>query len=119
LEKAVLPFLKKRRLVVSAVLTSDADIYCGRDDHPLQQCFHKHRVRHKIRSVAAPGGGGFIERFIGAVQDEFVKGLAAKQNYRNVKQLKLDFFEWRKIYNAAPLAGFPSYGASPFDMLKI
>lgn len=120
LHNEVLPFYKKARIRVSALLTDNGREYCGTEAHPFEMYLSLCDIEHRKTKVRRPQTNGFVERFNRTVLDEFFRPAFRKKMYTSVGQLQRDLNKWIQFYNyERPHRGYRNMGKRPADTMGV
>lgn len=99
LHNDVLPFYKKLRLPVGAVLTDNGREFCGTENHPFELYLDLNDITHRRTRVKRPQTNGFVERFHRTALDEFYRVALREKVYLSVEALQEDLDHWLRHYN--------------------
>ena len=90
----VLPFCFDGGTAIEAVLADNGKEYRGKpDEHSCEPFPALNDIEHRFTRVAAPGTGGFVERFRGTALDEFFGEAFGKKFCASVDELQADLDE--------------------------
>jgi len=119
LHNDVLPFYKKRRLPIGAVLTDNGREFCGTETHPYELYLELNGIEHRRTRVRSPQTNGFVERFNGTVLDEFFRITMRDTFYESVEALQTDLDVWLNHYNTErPHLGYRNQGRRPIETIE-
>ena len=106
LHNDLLPFHRRRKLVVKAVLTDNGREFCG--------------IEHRRTKVRSPKANGFVERFNGTVLEEFFRVKMRETFYQSVEALQADLDTWLRHYNTErPHPGYRNQGRRPIETINL
>lgn len=119
LHNDVLPFYKKLRLPVGAVLTDNGREFCGTENHPFELYLDLNDIEHRRTRVKRPQTNGFVERFHRTALDEFYRVALREKVYLSVEALQEDLDHWLRHYNRErPHLGYRNNGRTPFETVQ-
>lgn len=120
LHNEALPFYRKHRLEVGAILTDNLrGAFCGTPEHPYELYLSLCEIEHRRTRVARPQTNGFAERFQRTVQEEFFETAWRRKLYESVEALQADLDTWLLYYNRErPHQGYRNMGRRPYDTIK-
>ncbi len=119
LNNDVLPFYKKLRLPVGAVLTDNGREFCGTENHPFELYLDLNDIEHRRTRVKRPQTNGFVERFHRTALDEFYRVALREKVYLSVEALQEDLDHWLRHYNRErPHLGYRNNGRTPFETVQ-
>ena len=120
LHNNTLPFYRRLKLPVRAILTDNGREYCGTENHPYQLYLELNDIEHKRTQVRRPQTNGFVERFNRTVLDEFYRVVFRQKMYDSVEKLQKDLDAWLKTYNCErPHQGYRNQGRTPLETIKM
>ena len=116
----VIPFYKKHKIPIGAILTDNGKEYCGTANHPYEVFLELNDIAHRRTKVRKPRTNGFVERFNRTMLDEFFRVAMRKKVYRRIEDLQRDFNSWLYHYNyERPHQGYRNMGRRPAETLGI
>ena len=128
----VLPFYRRLKLSVKAILTDPANPsfngreFCGSERHPYELYLELSGIEHRRTKVRArrarpaPKTNGFVERFNGTVLDEFFQIKLRETFYESVELLQTDLDTWLHHYNSErPHLGYRNQGRRPMETINL
>ena len=119
LHNDVLPFYKRRKLTVSAILTDNNREFHGGKEHPYQQYLKRKGIEHRHSQGKRVLINGFTERFRQTVIDEFYRIELREQGYRTLEALQNDLDKWLLHYNRErPHLGYRNNGEPPYERVR-
>ncbi len=119
LHNDVLPFYKKLRLPVGAVLTDNGREFCGTENHPFELYLDLNDIEHRRTRVKRPQTNGFVERFHRTALDEFYRVALREKVYLSVEALQEDLDHWLRHYNRErPHLGYRNNGRTHFETVQ-
>ena len=116
LHNDVLPFYRKHKLSIKAILTDNGTEFCGKEGHPYETYLELNDIEHRRTKVRSPQTNGFVERFNRTVLEEFFRVKFRKKLYESVETLQKDLDEWLRFYNTKrPHLDYRNNGATPYE----
>jgi transposase InsO family protein len=116
----VLPFYKRKRLTVKAMLTDNGREFCGKDTHPYEIYLALNDIEHRKTKVRKPQTNGFVERFNRTVLEEFFRTAFRTKLYESVMALQEDLDKWLVHYNTErPHQGYRNMGRRPIETVDL
>ncbi len=73
----VVPFYKKHKLKLGALLTDNGTEFCGTPEHPYELYLALCEIEHRRTKVRRPQTNGFVERFNRTVKEEFFETVSS------------------------------------------
>lgn len=120
LHNDALPFYRKHKITVSAILTDNGREFCGKDSHPYELYLELNDIKHRRTKVRSPQTNGFVERFNRTILDEFFRKAFRTKFYETVEELQIDMNEWFVDYNTErPHQGYRNMGRRPKDTVDL
>ena len=120
LHNDVLPFYRRRKLEVKAVLTDNGREFCGTHRHAYELYLDLNGIEHRRTKVRTPKTNGFVERFNGTVLDEFFRVKMRETFYESVEALQADLDTWLHHYNTErPHLGYRNQGRRPIETINL
>ena len=120
LHNDVLPFYRRRKLAVKAVLTDNWREFCGSARHAYELYLDLNGIEHRRTKVRTPKTNGFVERFNGTVLDEFFRIKMCETFYESVEALQADLDTWLHHYNTErPHLGYRNQGRRPIETINL
>ncbi|GIV58051.1 MAG: IS481 family transposase [Rhodothermaceae bacterium] len=115
----VVPFYKKHKLSIGAILTDNGTEFCGTAEHPYELYLTLCEIEHRRTKVGRPQTNGFVERFHRTVKEEFFETETRRTLYTSVKQLQTDLDKWLDYYNRERThQGYRNLGRRPYETIK-
>ena len=112
----VLPFYRALDLPVKAVLTDNGREFCGTERHPCELYLDLNGIEHRRTRVGTPRTNGFVERFNGAVLEEFFRVKMRETFHDSVEALQADLDAWLVHCNTErPHLGYRNMGRRPIE----
>lgn len=119
LHNDVLPFYRRRKLEVKAVLTDNGREFCGTERHPYELYLDLNGIEHRRTKVRTPRTNGFVERFNGTILEEFFRVTMHETFYESVDALQHDLDAWLRHYNTQrPHLGYRNQGRRPIETIN-
>lgn len=113
------PFYKKHKLKLGAILTDNGTEFCGTPEHPYELYLALCEIEHRRTKVRRPQTNGFVERFNRTVKEEFFETVTRTTLYTSVEQLQEDLDKWLSCYNRERThQGYRNLGRRPYDTIK-
>lgn len=120
LHNEVLPFYRRLKLSVKAILTDNGREFCGSERHPYELYLELSGIEHRRTKVRTPKTNGFVERFNGTVLDEFFRIKLRETFYESVDLLQADLDAWLHHYNTErPHLGYRNQGRRPMETINL
>jgi len=115
----VMPFYKKHKLKLGAILTDNGTEFCGTPEHPFELYLALCEIEHRRTKVGRPQTNGFVERFNRTVKEEFFETVTRTTLYTSVAQLQADLDKWLVHYNRERThQGYRNQGRRPYETIK-
>jgi transposase InsO family protein len=119
LHNDVLPFYKRHKLSVGAILTDNGREFCGTENHPFELYLDLNDIEHRRTKVKRPQTNGFVERFHRTALDEFYRIALREKVYSTVEALQEDLDKWLRHYNRErPHLGYRNNGRTPYETVQ-
>lgn len=120
LHNDVLPFYKRHKLSVGAILTDNGREFCGTENHPYELYLDLNDIEHRRTRVKRPQTNGFVERFHRTALDEFYRIVLREKVYPTVEALQDDLDQWLRHYNRErPHLGYRNNGRTPYETVQL
>jgi transposase InsO family protein len=119
LHNEALPFYRELDLPVGAVLTDNGREFGGTERHPYELYLALNDIEHRKTKVRSPRTNGFVERFNGAVLEEFFRPTMHAKLFTSVEVLQAELDDWLHHYNhERPHLGYRNQGRRPWETVE-
>lgn len=112
----VLPFFKKLKLPVLAILTDNGREYCGKDGHRYELYLKLNDILH-VRTRTKQCSNMIIKHFKKIIMEDFIKQTVNGKNI-DVMKIQTRLERWLHYFNnQRPYHGFPNNGEPPAKLI--
>jgi hypothetical protein len=108
LHTGVLPFYDRLGLPVSAVLTDNEREFCGTERLTYELYLALNDIEHRKIRVRPPRTNGSVERFNGAVLEEYFRPTMHQRLFESVEALQADLNAWLRAAVNRPAGVAPA-----------